>query len=291
MGILRAIEKDLDGPIARHVDLVAGTSVGSIVACGLGSGFTSAQIVRLLFEFAPKVFGGGFGRWLRQRVRHGLSAPRYAARPLREALRDAFGDARFGGLNLHVLVPVVDGITGELLVLDSTREPDAALRIWEVCAASSAAPTYFPAHRVQLGGSLRSLVDGGMGANNPAAIAVSQALCMGEAPAGMWCVSIGTGCPPSDRTHDDLQEIGILEWAPDLAEVFMTAGSAAMNHLTEQLLPPGHLRRLQPVLPPDLMPMDDARRGKLIALRDAGIEAAGDLHGEIRHAAAALAGE
>jgi hypothetical protein len=130
-----------------------------------------------------------------------------------------------------------------------------------------------------------------MGANNPAAIAVAQALGEGVDPAEVWCVSIGTGRPPPERDHEDLQEAGILEWAPDLPEVFLSAGSAAMNRVAKRLLPRGHLRRLQPVLPPELMPMDNAKRANLRALQEAGIEAAAEMHGEVRLAAAALAGE
>lgn len=61
--ILANVEKYLDAytntpmPLGRRFDLIAGTSAGGLIALGLASGRTAAELRQLFFELVPIVFG------------------------------------------------------------------------------------------------------------------------------------------------------------------------------------------------------------------------------------------
>lgn len=48
--------------------------------------------------------------------------------------------------------------------------------MWEVCRVSAAAPIYFPAHGMVVEGQQRTLIDGGVVANNLTACAIAETL-------------------------------------------------------------------------------------------------------------------
>jgi uncharacterized protein len=71
---LANLEKDLEQPIGRYFDLIAGTSTGGIIAIGLGLGMTAADILTLYEEKGPAIFaqtGTVFSAWLAGHFRSG----------------------------------------------------------------------------------------------------------------------------------------------------------------------------------------------------------------------------
>ncbi len=86
--VLAAIEEDLQTSIAKHFDLIAGTSTGGIIAIALGLGLSPAEIVSFYEEHGPRIFSNPLGiRWLRQWV-----APKYPVAALEGALRAILRD-------------------------------------------------------------------------------------------------------------------------------------------------------------------------------------------------------
>lgn len=64
---LANLEQDLEQPIGRYFDLIAGTSTGGIIAIGLALGLRAADILRLYEEEGPAIFSQsrkGFLGWL-----------------------------------------------------------------------------------------------------------------------------------------------------------------------------------------------------------------------------------
>jgi patatin-like phospholipase/acyl hydrolase len=288
LAFVRRFEAALGAPLGARVELLAGVSAGSIVAAALALGMSAERATRLILALAPRIFARGPMRRARLVLRYGPSAPRYAPEPLADALREVFGEILLGRLTTPIAIPVVDGATGEVLVLRSDRAPGADVPIWEACAASSSAPTYFPAHRMRLGGRERGLIDGGVGANNPAALALAEVARDGVPLAQSLLVSIGTGARRARRTPDDLDDRGLLEWAPELAEVFLAAGASAAQLAAGHLLPAGQLWRFQAELADELLAMDANHPAQLRALEDAGSDAAGACDVAIASAARAF---
>src|SRR4051794_26744982 len=108
--ILASIEEQIDEPIYRYFDLIAGTSTGGIIALGLSLGFSAQEICDFYFQYCPKIFRG----WkLLRRLRH-WRRNKYDQKPLEAALKKTFGDLRIDDCKTRVLVPSMDFQTGKV---------------------------------------------------------------------------------------------------------------------------------------------------------------------------------
>ncbi|HEY4732792.1 MAG TPA: patatin-like phospholipase family protein, partial [Gammaproteobacteria bacterium] len=59
---LDRLEKKLTGPLYKHFDLIAGTSTGSILACGVAMGLSAGAIIDLYLNNAGAIFPGRASR-------------------------------------------------------------------------------------------------------------------------------------------------------------------------------------------------------------------------------------
>jgi predicted patatin/cPLA2 family phospholipase len=197
--------------LADHFDLIAGTSTGAIIATFLSWGESVARVQDLYLKESVRMFVRA-PFW---NLRAGL----YEAVKLSEFLRDFFVEetpekevARLGTDRLKTLLLLVmrNATTGSAWPLTNNPDakfndpalPDCNLRLplWQLVRASTAAPVYFPAERIQLGPTEFNFIDGGITAyNNPAAIAFLTATLptykagWPTGPERLHLVSVGTG--------------------------------------------------------------------------------------------------
>lgn len=175
----------------RKVGSVSGTSIGSLMALSIGLRKTEG-LHAFFQQRVDQIFAGYF--W-----RHYLSypMPRYRDKALIAALREWFGDARLGDIEVPAWV-VATHASGRPKVFFNRDVADSQVPIWEVCRASCAAPTYFQ--------WWRGKADGGMCANNPAMVGLSGLI--GDCGYTLNQVSvlkIGTGhAPLIDEEGNDL---------------------------------------------------------------------------------------
>ncbi|PVH34372.1 hypothetical protein PAHAL_8G207700 [Panicum hallii] len=197
--ILARLEAQLqeeDGPDARiadYFDVVAGTSTGGLIAAMLTapgkdnrSLFAAKDISQFYLENGPKIFpqkGGwvwvpGFVRNAVKMVRGG---PKYDGEFLHEKINSLLRDIRVADTLSYVVVPAFDVNRMHPILFNSfeaEREAHKNPRLADVCIATSAAPTYLPAHSFATEGAggephAFELVDGGVAANNPTMAAMS----------------------------------------------------------------------------------------------------------------------
>ena len=107
--------------------------------------------------------------------------------------------------------------------------------MWEVCKASSAAPTYFPAHILNLGGADVPLIDGGVFANNPTAGAIAEGVRINKALGNAGhdldefvVASFGTGEATRPIEAKQALQWGALEWAVPIVDDY---GNICFNWL------------------------------------------------------------
>lgn len=107
---------------------------------------------------------------------------------------------------------------------------------WQVCRASAAAPTFFPAAPVScLTKDDRGMfIDGGMIANNPTINALSFMLTQGLVSdiREVAVVSIGTGSGLPDLTSK--VDAGVFGWGSDLLSVLMDRQSESIQAIVDQ---------------------------------------------------------
>jgi patatin-like phospholipase/acyl hydrolase len=258
--VLARLEEDLDVRIVDHFDLIAGTSTGGIIALGLGLGMSPRQILQFYTDHGPRIFRDR--SWLRG-MRHLLRA-KYSAAPLRAALTEVLGDRTFGESTKRLLITSYN-IGAEDVYLFRTPHLPTLTRDWreravDVAMATAAAPTYLPG--MPLDGA--RLVDGGIWANNPVMVALTEAVGPLDMPLDAIRVfSVGTTTDLPRRSRR-LDRGGLLPWARDAVEVLMRAQSESATKQVRHFLSNDRVLRLNPTVPTGALALDKVDADDLI---------------------------
>jgi hypothetical protein len=142
---------------------------------------------------------------------------------------------------------------------------DHKVPMWQVAMATTAAPTFFPAFR--LPGDHVRLVDGGVWANNPAMVGVTEAVSMfGCSLENIRLLSVGTTMNMRTR-RTQLDNAGLLRWisSPTVVDVLLSGQSAGAFAQVQHLIGPDNARRLNPPAPDELSALDTCHAHDLIA--------------------------
>jgi len=257
--------------LLKHFDLLAGSSTGAIVACGLGIGLAPQAMAELYKVRRHEIFPGMAGRlWSRagRLFSAGASAPRYDAKGLENVLREVFGTTTFGQLRVPTLVTGYDTISRKPVVFKSFHPDHRDLPVWEVCRASTAAPTYFPAHPMTIAGRDCALIDGGVVANNPTACAIAEALRHDrrvDNSRELVVLSVGTGERTRPISLAAAREWGALEWAVPIIDVLFDGNTDSVDYIARQLVGDAYFR-MQAELLVGLDDLDDTSATNIAAL-------------------------
>lgn len=274
---LAELEKRLGGRLADHVDLVAGTSTGSILASAICLRIPAADIVNLYRDRGRDIFPSTAERmWNRlgRTFSQGPSAPKYDDDGLERSLRDCLGEGLLGDLPASgpgLMITAYETITRHAEVFKSWSSEFAALPIWEAAKASSSAPTFFPAHVTDTLGVTMSLVDGGVAANNPAACAIAEAVRLNSGSAGIpidrfALGSFGTGESARPISAAQAREWGAIEWAVPVISVLMDGAADTTSYVAGQFLGDERYVRINTRLDTGFDDMDDASSTNIEAL-------------------------
>lgn len=275
--ILERLERAVPGFLA-HMQLLAGTSTGGILALGLAAGLSPAALVELYRTNGAQIFDDS---WLDNlKDMGGVSGAQYDNGNLKRLLTETFAAQHvvtLDDLKRRVLVPAFD--------LDDSEDPrrkadkprtwkpkffhnfagpdsDGAELIVDVAMRTSAAPTYFP--------SYGRYIDGGVIANDPSVAALTQALneeTGGQNLRDVRLLSVGTGINPvfiAGANHD----WGYAQWAKPIIGLMMDGVMGVAAYECYQLLGQRYLR-INTVLD-RVIPLDDYHQtDALLAAADA----------------------
>lgn len=186
--VVAELEAEFGAPFARHFDLIAGTSVGGILALALSLEIPAAKIVELFEKNGAQIFRK---RWSLKGV---LRAP-YSPGGLCALLsaKDLFGERLLDACRHPVIIPSINYTTGAAVLFKTPHNPalrrDYRAPLVDVAMATSAAPGYFPRHHYDDS----QYVDGGLVANAPGMMALHEATeFFGQTDATVHMMSIGT---------------------------------------------------------------------------------------------------
>lgn len=272
--MLEVIEKEIGQPLNQYFDLIAGTSTGSILAAAVAIGKTGEELVKLYQKNGHRIFPySSLLSWERFELlkQYGLSAPKYSDEGLLKVLQEQFGNTKLSDIESpKLLIVAYDTLTREPLVFKNwqKQKPWSNSPLWELCACSSSAPAFFPARSLKTPTQVYSVIDGGVGANNPCACAIAEALKLGNQIKDITVLSVGTGNAKKPITWEEARGWGVGQWIwkGRLIEVLFDASSGIHDYISKEVMSPPDLDgddpsprylRLQPGLMNDSM--DDAK--------------------------------
>ncbi|KAK3004117.1 hypothetical protein RJ639_020108 [Escallonia herrerae] len=271
LAFLESQLQELDGQEARladYFDVIAGTSTGGLVTAMLTAPdesnrplFAAEDIKPFYLEHGPKIFQqrrGPFGsiKTLLKEFR----GPKYNGKYLHELVREKLGDTRLSHTLTNIVIPTFD-IKNLQPTMFSTYEvkrfQKLDARLSDICISTSAAPTYLPAYNfknLDKNGFAYdfNLIDGGVAANNPALVAISQVTkqIFNEDPdlfpikpmdyGRLLVISIGTGSSKGQKNYNAKMagKWGVLGWllhggSTPLVDVFTQASQDMVDfHLS-----------------------------------------------------------
>jgi uncharacterized protein len=262
--VLARLEDDLGVCIRDGFDLIAGTSAGGIIALALGSGLRPADIVQHYQQLAATVFPANRRRWWRLPAR--LRRPTYPQQPLRDALHQVFGDRRLGDSDRRLVIPAWDVQCGQVHLFKTPHHPrltrDWKIAMVDVALATTAAPTFLPAARVDG----HRLVDGGTWANNPSVVAITETISLLGVPLNaIRVLNIGTTDEVTNHPKK-LDNGGLLTWARHAAQFVLAASSRGAQGIAEHLVSRDRYSRFDVQVPAGLYRLDDADPDDLAGL-------------------------
>lgn len=164
-------------PVCKSVDLIAGTSIGGIIALGLSHG-ALAESIRVSFDDAgPSIFcdDGPYFRRKRRNLQSSirqLFSSKYRSEPLRAVVEEIISDKKFLESCVPTVISSVSINSGAPFLFRNYDMTNMDLKSADVAMATSAAPTYFDPHRI----GAQRFIDGGIVANNPDVIAICDAI-------------------------------------------------------------------------------------------------------------------
>lgn len=241
---LQRIDGNKDARIADYFDVVAGTSTGGLVTAMLTTPndqnrplFEASKIKDFYFEECPKIFPDH--KWLlfdqaRQAATY-LSGPKYDGLYLHKMVKEKLEHTRLHQTLTNVVIPTFDIRAFQPIIFSNfelSKNPALDAYLADICIGTSAAPTYLPSHAFETedeaSGLVRefNLVDGGVVANNPTLVALSEV--MKESHTGnaglpkmkptqydkFLVLSLGTGSPKREQRYNayDSAKWNLLQW-------------------------------------------------------------------------------
>ena len=226
LSILKTIETQLQQPLWKYFDYIAGTSTGAIIAAGIARGMSVDELIAFYKDTGTAMFQ-------RTRFLERLNSL-YRDGPLQQQLKQVFGettDLKPGALKTLLLVVTRNVTTDSAWPISSNPEArynlltrndcNLCIPLWKLVRASTAAPIYFPPEVIQVdpGDDSKTFVfvDGGITPyNNPAFLlyrcATDPAYRL-QWPKGekqLLLVSVGTGAAPTQGSTASDPENNLL---------------------------------------------------------------------------------
>lgn len=278
--ILQEIEQRTGKSIAHLFDLIVGNSTGGIIALCLvapGEGgsprYTAKDVSQLYYNNSGTIFQKSFFHSLS--AGFGLWAPKYNRSHLDRLLQAFFPNNVRLDQGVSPVVVMSYNLTQDALSLWTSyrarKEANANITMADAAGATSAAPLYFAPKSITFSnGNKTEEIDGGVYANDPEEIAVTEALLQNPSlrPEQIFLLSLGTGKPKlKKKSNQWLNNPGVLSWflKTNLIDVMLNADTELEAFQTENTSLYQRYR-LQFSLDPTLASMDNTSPENLNAL-------------------------
>ncbi|NIS82456.1 MAG: hypothetical protein GTO14_20115 [Anaerolineales bacterium] len=257
LSCLVRLEARENKPSCELFDMVVGTSTGAVIAAGIALGISARGLLVLYRELARDAFQ----RLPWWKVLLNLGNHRYSNAFIEKTLTELGADIPLNDVPIDIMITAKNIHTSctDFFVRDNPGNANlwGELLLKDAVLASTAAPTFFPAHQAFYQDQSYTWVDGGVGvAGNPCYQAAVEAIhySAGKYPPGETrMLSFGTGRRPHAIQVD---KANFLQWGLwVLAEILEDSGDwqAYITKLEYDLSARIDFRRYQLDLAPDVL--------------------------------------
>ncbi|NBB84576.1 MAG: phospholipase [Alphaproteobacteria bacterium] len=283
--------RGLPTALEHHFDLICGTSTGGIIAAGLTTphpaggdraAFNAADLVALYKDNGAEIFARPWWRALTSVVRRAA----YDPTTLETMLKDRLGHARLRDARTRVTLTAYDIDARRAVFMSNTEHDPEDYAVWEAARATAAAPTFFPPAQVRPlrhGEPItRTLVDGGVFANDPVFSAFVEARKNDFAAGDIHILSLGTGVATRSYPYREARNWGLIDWlrpsnATPIISILMHGQASSAAYLADRLLndadAPRYERIDMPLTAPAKDDLDDTSPENLRALEQVALGA------------------
>ena len=230
--VLAELEYRAGDTCTNLFDMVAGTSIGGILACLISTGTNATDALKFFTEDGPRIFG-------KQQFFSlgGVFRPRYSGKMIDRCLQERFGKKTLSDCQKKLLVPTFDLKAYEPYFFKS-HNTDKPYPLWQVARATSAAQTYFPAFKLDD----KILWDGGNAANNPAVCALAEAVRIWGPQEEFKILSLSCGPIKSKLPAKWLVNAGIVRVGMETIGLLFDANDELPDYILKQLMGNGYFR-------------------------------------------------
>jgi len=254
--VLTYIEEDLQTDIANHFDLVVGTSTGGIIAIGLGLGMRPREVTEFYIAKSPEIFPHRF-ICNSYEVAYHIWKRKYDNKPLKKALMECFGQRLLGHSKKRLVITAYNLNDDDIYLLKTAHHKrfkrDYRVLAREAALATSSAPTFLPCFT---GIDNLRLIDGGIWANNPIMIGLTEAIgVLGIKTKKISILSLGTTDEMCGRPVS-LNDGGLWQWRDQAVKILMRGRSLGALAQAQLILGKDNVLRIDPIVPVGLFKMD-----------------------------------
>src|SRR3569832_316974 len=198
-------------------------------------------------------------RWLDPWAARQFVQRKFSNQQLIGALQSVYQDQCLGASKKRLVIPAFNQQERSHKLFKTAHHQqftiDYKLPAWKVAMATAAAPTFFKAYQIDG----REFIDGGVWANDPIMVGVTEAVTVLEQPLSrVRVLSIGTLRPVRSSAWS-LRWGGKLHWAPAVANLMIEAQSVAAQAQAQHFIGKPSLIRVNPEANPKEIVLDDAR--------------------------------
>ncbi|XVF22860.1 hypothetical protein REPUB_Repub12eG0207600 [Reevesia pubescens] len=248
--ILSFLESELqkldgeDARLADYFDVIAGTSTGGLVTAMLTSPnemnrplFSAKDIKDFYLKNCPKIFpqprSSLFGEAIK--LIKACWGPKYEGNYLHSLLKEELGNTRLHQTLTNVVIPTFDIKKLQPTVFSNYQvkeKPYLDALLSDICIATSAAPSYLPAHYFKTKDETGkvtefNLIDGAVAANNPTLVAMIEVIKeiikensvfvpikLPKDYGRFLVISLGTGSKKTEEKYsaDEAARWGLFDW-------------------------------------------------------------------------------
>ena len=257
---LTEIEEKNQIRICDYFDLIAGTSTGGIIAAGLACGIPAKKILQIYIDKGMDIFP-------KQR-RFAVFRTKYDSKVLENELSDVFKDKCIKTCLTRLLIPAFNISENKTRVFKTPHTPDLYydknLKLVDCILATTAAPLYFKPHSMDGG----VFIDGGVGANNPALIALIEGI--SRLNWSLDDISMLSIAGVSELgPNEGKEKMGLID-ALKIQKSFMSAESQYAHNICNILIDPPNYFRIENMVQQGRFGLDRATPQSMTELKNLG---------------------